>query len=80
MDAYDHRVNERFKEWQLRRADLRDQSQRLEKAMRKYVDGSEPMPDDLASQVHELRKECDALFRQVLEAMNDRTRAREQRP
>ena len=79
MDANDERVNESFKEWQRCRAELRDHSQRLEKAMRKYVDGTGPMPGDVAAEVQELRRKCDALFKDVLEAMNDRTRARERK-
>lgn len=77
MDAYDHRVNERFKEWQLCRAKLRDLSLRLEHELRDYVAGTGPEPSDLTAQVQELRKECDGLFADVLKAMNDRTVSRQ---
>ncbi len=80
MDANDQRVNERFKEWQHCRANLRERSQHLDKVMREYVEGLAPMPAEVAAEVQELRKECDALFKRLLEAMNERTRAREQKP
>lgn len=77
MDAYDHRVNERFKEWQRCRAQLRDLSLRLEEQLRDYVAGTGPRPADLSAQVQELRRECDSLFTDVLKAMNDRTVSRQ---
>ena len=80
MDANDERVNQRFKEWQSCRATLRDQSQELEQAMRQYVEGTAPMPSDLATAVQERRRLCDAIFKKLLEAMNERTRARENKP
>jgi uncharacterized coiled-coil DUF342 family protein len=79
MDAHHQKVTERFKEWQRCRANLQDHSQRLEKAMQEYVAGTEPLPSALTEEVRALRKECDALFAQVLDAMNDRARSAEQK-
>lgn len=72
MDPKHERVNELFNEWETCRAELRDQSQILQKAMRKYVDGKGPMPSEQAEQVHQLRKQCDTLFAQVVAAMKAR--------
>lgn len=80
MDANDERVNQRFKEWQRCRATLREQAEELEQSMRQYVEGTAPMPSELATAVQERRRQCDAIFKQLLEAMNQRTRARENKP
>lgn len=73
---HDHRVTERFDEWQRCRANLRDKSQLLDQTMPLRTDDDEPIPSGLASEVKELRSQCESLFVRVLEAMNDRTLAR----
>lgn len=77
-EGHDQRVAERFSEWQRCRAQLRAQSERLAKALRDGEDVAAPNPDDQPAQLGGTKKECDARFMQLLEAMNDRTRARQQ--
>jgi len=68
----EYRVKQAFDAWQERRAVLQKHSQLLESALKLYADGSGPMPADLMDEVHELRRECDALFKEVLAAVADR--------
>lgn len=68
----DQRVKQAFDAWQDRRAVLQKHSQLLESALKLYSEGSGPMPADLMDEVHGLRRECDALFKEVLAAVADR--------
>ena len=77
MDAHHERVKARFNKWQLCRASLREKSLLLDEAMGSSVEGAAPMPAELIAEVKALREECDALFKHVLEAMSDQTRAQE---
>lgn len=68
----EQRVKRAFDVWQARRAILQKHSQLLESALKLYSEGSGPMPADLMDEVHELRRECDVLFKEVLAAVADR--------
>lgn len=71
--AKTERVNRAFGAWQHRRATLQGRSQLLESALRSYAAGTGPLPAALMAEVHELRRECDDLFKEVLAAVADRS-------
>lgn len=66
------RVHQAFAAWQARREELQAKSQVLEAALRSYTEGTGPMPSELMDEVHALRRDCDALFKDVLAAVGDR--------
>jgi hypothetical protein len=76
MNHNDERVKTLFEEWQKCRADLQDHSQQLEAAMQQYIGESGAVPTELSARVKALRKRCDALFTEVLAAINERAEKR----
>jgi hypothetical protein len=68
----EQKVKQAFDAWQQRRTILQRHSQLLESALKLYAEGSGPMPAELMDEVHGLRRECDALFKEVLAAVADR--------
>lgn len=70
-----HPLNERVERllsaWQDKRQQLQDHSRALEAALRAFARGEAPEPLQQKQEVEALRRECDALFNDVLGAVRE---------
>jgi hypothetical protein len=70
MHPLNQRVEQAFGMWQEKRQKLQDTSRALEAALDAFAHGRGTEPAELRAELEALRSECDALFLEVLAAVN----------